>query len=436
MNGISSLIAVENGIGSLLCDPDGCLSYVVVLLNILTVFYLIFSSYWRMTPRLKVVGYVWAAVVVCVTVLIVAMHTCIFTLLCAVFSALSIIAVLSGIFNNGYRYSSTDEQPQTAVNAKKGCYVVFRTDDGMFAFSLYNKRKKELATSIYKYDTLEQAKAAIQVCRENGEFVEIEDTTGKWILSVKHPKLRVCARNSAFVIEYALKEGLTVMKTSTLQDAGAAVKQAQAIKECLTSIDVYFAGDEKRKSADFQKATYETAEAIMTETANNVDTTENSVDCPAVDRNAPVIDEVRPVDIFEGLSLIESFELMKPTKIIFNKEYVSKYLSAKYGDQIAISVKKSGAANLAFADAYSIVLGKRLKCFAMSYEKNNCGMLLLIRSDEVFITQLEKVHQNVNKSAAPKSQTRDWYSIVIDESFSKDEVESILDYAIAYVQAN
>ena len=295
--------------------------------------------------------------------------------------------------------------------------------------------KKEIATSIYKYDTLEQVKAAIQACREYGEFVEIEDTTGKWVLSVKHPKLRIFARNSAYVIEYALKEGLTVMKTAALQDAGAAVKQAQLMKECLTSIDVYFAGDEKRTGAGLEQASAETNNAIIDQVTNKEQTADNSVETDAVIQGAPALDKVRPVDEFEGLTLVQSFELMKPTKILVNKNYVAKYLSAKYGDQIAVTAKNSGSANLAFADTYSIVMNKNLKCFAMSYEKINCGMLLLVRSDEAYITELAKAHQNVNKSATPKSQTKDWYSIVVDETFVKGEVERILDHAKAYVQA-
>ena len=65
------------------------------------------------------------------------------------------------------------------------------------------------------------------------------------------------------------------------------------------------------------------------------------------------------------------------------------------------------------------------KCFVYVYETVG-AMMFLIKADEEFANRLKKAHSKVNASAFPKSKDPG-YSVILDDSFSDDEVMQILD---------
>ena len=52
------------------CNASECLSWIIVLFNILTVFYLAFCAWFKITKTVKLFGWVWAGINVCATVII------------------------------------------------------------------------------------------------------------------------------------------------------------------------------------------------------------------------------------------------------------------------------------------------------------------------------------------------------------------------------
>ena len=88
----NSLLLTFN-FSDLLCDVEQCYSYILILLNILTVFYLAFTAK-RKSLFTKILGLVWVIVLACGTGYIIYLHTCLFTLLSAFFSLLGILAIL------------------------------------------------------------------------------------------------------------------------------------------------------------------------------------------------------------------------------------------------------------------------------------------------------------------------------------------------------
>ena len=127
---------------NLVCSQDECLCWIIILLNILTVFYLVFCAWFKVTKPVKVLGYVWASALTIGAVAIVAIHTCIFTILSAVFTALVVMAVLSVVFNKGvFERVDTEEKPLKA----SGSYVIHKTDKNNYAFIIYDNKKKGIS---------------------------------------------------------------------------------------------------------------------------------------------------------------------------------------------------------------------------------------------------------------------------------------------------
>lgn len=84
----------------LLCNANSCLSWIFVIINFMTVFYLAFCMYYKLNKIVKVIGFVWSAMVAVGSVVLVALHTCLFTIICTVFTALMIFATLYVLFTN------------------------------------------------------------------------------------------------------------------------------------------------------------------------------------------------------------------------------------------------------------------------------------------------------------------------------------------------
>ena len=85
---------------ALVCNPDECLSYIIVFLNLLTIFYLVYSSYKKVNKITRIFGYIWSCLIMVASVVVLAIHTCIFTIAGTIFSGMAIIAVLSMIFES------------------------------------------------------------------------------------------------------------------------------------------------------------------------------------------------------------------------------------------------------------------------------------------------------------------------------------------------
>ncbi len=80
------------------CSGAECLSWILVFLNIMAVFYLVFCSFWKVTKIVRVVGWVWIGVLCSATIGILIFHTCIYTLLVTIFTIMMFMAILSVIF--------------------------------------------------------------------------------------------------------------------------------------------------------------------------------------------------------------------------------------------------------------------------------------------------------------------------------------------------
>ena len=95
------ILLADGGIlTKLACDSTDCLSYIISLLDILTVLYLSYCASFRVNKGVRIFGWVWAAVVIAATIAIIAIHTCLFTLVSALFTALIMMALFGVTFES------------------------------------------------------------------------------------------------------------------------------------------------------------------------------------------------------------------------------------------------------------------------------------------------------------------------------------------------
>ncbi|MBE5756011.1 MAG: hypothetical protein E7341_05005 [Clostridiales bacterium] len=82
------------------CGVSECLSWIFVLINFLSIFYLAFCMFYKINKVVKMIGYVWSCVVTAASVVIIAVHTCLFTVVCAAFTGLMLFGLLYVILKN------------------------------------------------------------------------------------------------------------------------------------------------------------------------------------------------------------------------------------------------------------------------------------------------------------------------------------------------
>ena len=247
MININNLLLEESLHSMLLCNTDECLSYIIVLLNLLTIFYLVYSSYAKVTKIMRLFGYVWSCIIMCATVAILFLHTCIFTVMCAVFTGMAIIAVLSMICEAKQEEKDAKHQmnfgtvENNSKNKSEGSYVIYPTDDDKFVFALHAKNKKMILRSVYKYDTLESAENAILMCREYGVKSNFENSIGDWVLEVNHPKFRLYIKNGNYLVDLAINEKTVMLKSRPIEFLTDASWYANTAMRCINSKVLYFA---------------------------------------------------------------------------------------------------------------------------------------------------------------------------------------------------
>ena len=131
----------------------------------------------------------------------------------------------------------------------------------------------------------------------------------------------------------------------------------------------------------------------------------------------------------EALSLKESFVLAKATESSngFTKKYVADYLRRKANIEIC-ERENLTQTGLPLADTHYVIGKNKKKCFAYVYETEG-SLIFLAMMDKEYADKLKEKHPRINLSLFPK-QKNSWYSLIIDDSYTKEEFEKIIDEVI------
>jgi len=76
---------------------------------------------------------------------------------------------------------------------------------------------------------------------------------------------------------------------------------------------------------------------------------------------------------------------------------------------------------------------KKKVCFAYVYE-NDGACLILVKLDDKYAKSLKRSKKSITQSKFPKSKTNDWYSVIVDDTFTEDEIHNILKDAKEYCE--
>ena len=266
---------------SMACAGAECLCWILVLFNIFAVFYLVFCSFWKVSKLVKINGWVYSGVLICTTIIVLFVHTCIYTLLATVFTGMMLMAILSIILPQ--QGEQSEKKDKAKPNKPMGAYVISETFDGRFVFGLYDYKRRKLADSTYSYDSIETAKDEIDSCRENGIIAETEDRSGLWIQERYIPKftIRKCGEEYEFLL-YAVEED-SVIHSKRFGKIGSCLACLEKVKANIGSAEVYMSV--VKISGDSYKKWCLTEESVEEESIVEKPVVEESVE------EEPIIEE-------------------------------------------------------------------------------------------------------------------------------------------------
>ena len=235
---------------SLACSGTECFCWILVLFNILAVFYLVFCSFWKVSRLVKIFGWVYSGVLICIAIVTLFYHTCIYTLLATIFTGMMLMAILSIIL---------PQQPETRTKTEKikppkpmGSYVISETYDGWFVFGIYDAKRRNLINSTYAYDSVEKVKDAILACRENGLIAETEDRSGSWIQEKYIPKFEVCKYGDKYGFSLYIVEEDSIVHSEEFDRLSFCFARLEKVKENIGTTEIYMSVD-KLDGAGYKK---------------------------------------------------------------------------------------------------------------------------------------------------------------------------------------
>ena len=139
----------------------------------------------------------------------------------------------------------------------------------------------------------------------------------------------------------------------------------------------------------------------------------------------------------EELSLKESLAAAKNVGAvgIVTKKSIIDYLTEKYGDGVETNGRANRTPNgklLMSDNHFALAEGKRV-CFTYVYEDEG-RIVMLVRASAAFASEIQSAHKGTgSKSAFPKNKEKDWYSVIVDDTFTAKDVFDVLDASVAYV---
>ena len=452
------ILLADGGIlTKLACDSTDCLSYIISLLDILTVLYLSYCASFRVNKGVRIFGWVWAAIVVAATVTIIAIHTCLFTLVSALFTALVLMALFGVTFESitnerkmkDVKENETDKPAAQLVCplAQYACPMMGRQPAAAPAATEVVAREEApvaeevAATEVVAHEEVpvaEEVAAEDIAAEDSDEGVSLKENIERARATVSHSKI-----NKEYVALYlANKYGDKVILNRRVNET----------KTGLPLADTHYAVGDKKVCFVY---VYEIGETTMLLLKVNDKYGQSlAKKHPIVKRSAfpktkdswysVIVDdsfaegEIEAIldDAFkmnggkvaeEGLALREILAAANDTvtSVERSKKGIADFLKGEFGDKVQINCRgnytKTG---LPLADTHYAISEKGNKCFIYVYETDAAVVLLLCLTDE-YAESVRAGGHRIMRSAFPKSKDS-WYSIILDDTYSEADIQEIL----------
>ena len=222
---------------SMVCSGSECFCWILVLLNIFALFYLVFCSFWKVSKLVKISGWVYLGILIGSAILTLFFHTCIYTLLATIFTAMMLMAILSILLPQ--QGDPCEKSEKEKAPKPMGAYVIFETFDGWFTFGLYDAKRKNLVNSTYAYRSMAEAKEAIASCAAGGVIAQTEDRTGLWIQERYIPKFEISKYGEMYGFSLHISEEDSIIHSEKFRKIGPCLTLLEKVKANIGSADIY-----------------------------------------------------------------------------------------------------------------------------------------------------------------------------------------------------
>ena len=153
-------------------------------------------------------------------------------------------------------------------------------------------------------------------------------------------------------------------------------------------------------------------------------------EAPVEEAPAEEANEEKEISLSESLTEAKDFGVAG----IVTKKSIIDHLAAKFGDKVELNGRENRTANgrLLLSDNHFAFSedGKRV-CFTYVYQDDDGDVILLLRTTAEHAHEIHLAHKGTCvRSAFPKNKEKDWYSVVVDKTFTEADVFDALDRAV------
>ncbi len=157
----------------------------------------------------------------------------------------------------------------------------------------------------------------------------------------------------------------------------------------------------------------------------------SSAPVSAPEKQAPTPLDKEEVSLGESLAAAREMGAVD----LVSKKSIIHYLSETFGDKVEVNGRENRTPNgklLMSDNHFAIGEGKRV-CFTYVYEDDG-KVMMLVRLGEATAAGIRLAHKATGvRSAFPKNKENDWYSVIVDDSFSEEDVYAVLSSSYDYV---
>ncbi|MBO4534533.1 MAG: hypothetical protein J5755_01195, partial [Clostridia bacterium] len=364
---------------------------------------------------------------------------------------------------------AVEEEPEAAPivasgEPNKGYYRITRDGEGKCTFTLFYEDGDHLSKEMGPFKTEKIAYRAIKTLRDEAQNAGAENRVHAPQCAVAAPKF-VLDVDSKGVYKYSFvdEDGNILLQSVQYLNEKRCLKDLKKTLACIGTEEIRSVDGEVKEDVieAVEEAPVAPQEEVKEEPVQEpvaeepVEEDQPVEEQPAEDAERhpePVegsqgqdeteVEEAQPIEEpqdeaeskeepHEEISLKESLAKAKEaeTHKARSKADIAKILSDEFGDKVELNTRGNETkTGLPLADTHYFVEEDGKSCFVYVYETNGTVVLLLRLEDEDADKVREQGHE-LQRSAFPKSKHR-WYSVVLDDEYSDDDIRDL--FAAAY----
>ncbi len=314
--------------------------------------------------------------------------------------------------------------PVVGATQNVGFYRITKDEEGKCTFALFYREGDNLSKEMGVFESEKAAYLAIKHLREKAVGAKAENRVKGSVESIPAPKF-VLDVNEKGVYRYSFisEDGTVLLQSvSYLNEKRCLVDLKKTLNAVGTEEIVLENGELKEEAIDAVEETH--VETVVEEVAATEIVEEETKEKTPVEE--PEKTEEAGVSLKENIAVARAMV----SHSAVNKQYIADYLKAKYAEGVELNQRGNETkTGLPLADTHYAVGEEKDRCFVYVYEIEGTTMLLIKVGDE-YTKALAEKHPTVKRSAFPKSKAP-WCSVIVDDTFTPEAIEKVLDDAYA-----